>query len=511
VYHNYIFDSVNDALPALLMDLRKKGEHISSRAGGTHELMHVGTTLTTPLFREILVPGRKASVAAQIAETAWILAGRSDIDWLVNYLPRAREFSDDGQGWRAGYGQRLRAWPRRDGSGDTIDQYRWVVDHLKQKPSSRQAVMSIWDPAVDTTPGKDIPCNDWLSFSSRLGRLDLHVAVRSNDIIWGWSGINQFEWSTLLEVTAGLLGVGVGSLHFSTTSLHLYDHHLNRAQEIADSMSYDFRFGKTSPRFDPEALESRDVDGLDALLDAWFALEAGIRLGADCDRAVDQFPEPMLRSWLRVLQWWWTGDRDYLQPIEGTNLALATEVGVQPPARENPLPIETSAPTAITEVMSDFLAHAINIHDAKSLAYGNSWKRRGETIGIMANIARKVDRLGGAETADETSADTALDLMVYLAKYLCWIYEQRGSLPSGASDSTDFANNILKAVESHDLDQERYRGNYELETYLRNSFDDLSEVVQSDFVDSPLNRREPLVRSMLRASYVLARRLYEAS
>jgi len=43
-------------------------------------------------------------------------------------------------------------------------------------------------------------------------------------------------------------------------------------------------------------------------------------------------------------------------------------------------------------------------------------------MAIMANIARKVDRLGG-ETPDETSADTAGDLLVYLAKYRTWLSE----------------------------------------------------------------------------------------
>lgn len=519
MYHNYTFQDVNDALPALLMDLRKKGEHVSSRAGGTHELMHVGTTLTSPLNREILVPGRKASVAAQIAETAWVLAGRSDLEWLSHYLPRAKDFSDDGIGWRAGYGQRLRNWPRRDGSGDTIDQFRWVVDHLKEKHSSRQAVMSIWDPVVDTTPGKDIPCNDWLSFSSRLGLLDLHVAVRSNDIVWGWSGINQFEWSALLEVTAGLLGIGVGSLHFSTTSLHLYDHHLDRAGAIAEAMSYPIVRGGESPRFDVQALPSRDVDGLDEVLDAWFKVEAEIRAGAPSDAAVDAFPEPMLRSWLRVLQWWWTGDRDYLEPIQETNLALATEVGLQPPARQTILPADygvrkATEPDLTVSEDSPFLAHTIALHNEKHRAYGDSWKRRGEAVGIMANIARKVDRLGGSETSDETSADTAMDLLVYLAKYLVWIREMRGTVKAGSSDGTDLANTFLRITEL------RFRTAQELavveinapttglEEALKRLFDRLQTLVTGN-EDMYSGAREELAEDMMRRAYTLARRLYE--
>lgn len=46
---------------------------------------------------------------------------------------------------------------------------------------------------------------------------------------------------------------------------------------------------------------------------------------------------------------------------------------------------------------------------------------------ILANIARKVDRIeSGKDTPDETQADTAQDLMVYLAKYRSWLAGGQG-------------------------------------------------------------------------------------
>ena len=44
-------------------------------------------------------------------------------------------------------------------------------------------------------------------------------------------------------------------------------------------------------------------------------------------------------------------------------------------------------------------------------------------MGIMANVARKVDRLGVSDS-QETSADTAIDLTVYLVKYNLWLLEK---------------------------------------------------------------------------------------
>lgn len=62
------------------------------------------------------------------------------------------------------------------------------------------------------------------------------------------------------------------------------------------------------------------------------------------------------------------------------------------------------------------------LHHGKNAAYRDAWKKRGELISILANIARKVDRLeyvvdGGPTTVDEPVWDTAVDLLVYALKY----------------------------------------------------------------------------------------------
>lgn len=69
------------------------------------------------------------------------------------------------------------------------------------------------------------------------------------------------------------------------------------------------------------------------------------------------------------------------------------------------------------------------LHGEKSAAYGVSWKRRGELISVLANIARKVDRVeqissGGPITRDESLVDTAVDLLVYSIKYQTFLADQ---------------------------------------------------------------------------------------
>lgn len=464
---NFIFNDVNEALPQLMGELLVHGDEFGSRAGRTKELMHVGITLNQPWRRELVLSDRKANVAAQIVETMWVLSGRNDIATLTPYLPRATDFSDDGATWRAGYGPRLRSWY---GEGRTTDQLDYVVNTLRSSPGSRQAVMSIWDPSVDTTPGKDIACNNWLSFSSRLGKLDLHVAIRSNDAMWGWSGINAFEWSALLEIVAGLCGLQVGKLHFSITSFHLYDQHWAKAQRIANNQqSWLF---DDSPRFKAQGMDT--IARFDDLASHWWAIEEDIREGRANQMEVDAFPEPMLRSWLRVLQWYWSDNDAFLSELRHTRLAGAALVGVKPAGSPKPT-VREPAP-------EDGFVHMVStLHRQKHEAYGDSWKRRGEYM-ILANIARKVDRLeGGGETDDETQADTAIDLLVYLLKYRAWL----AGLPGGPEDVDAGLEQLSNlALVSYDPTHE-----------LINLFEMLGDATQ----------KASLVAEMLPKAYALAR------
>lgn len=73
------------------------------------------------------------------------------------------------------------------------------------------------------------------------------------------------------------------------------------------------------------------------------------------------------------------------------------------------------------------------LHARKDKAYGAAWKRRGERISIVPNIARKVDRLtafatDGSDLQDESLLDTAIDLNVYCLKYLLFLVDEDTTL-----------------------------------------------------------------------------------
>ena len=78
------------------------------------------------------------------------------------------EFSDNGRTWHGAYGPRLRNW----NGVDQIDETRRL---LLEETATRRAVMSLYDPSRDFVKSKDVPCNNWLNWLVRDGKLHLTV------------------------------------------------------------------------------------------------------------------------------------------------------------------------------------------------------------------------------------------------------------------------------------------------------------------------------------------------
>lgn len=507
--------NANEALPNLLQQVLIDGERVDSRNGATLELTMQQITLEDPApQKEITVPGRKVSLPAQIAETMWILSGSNDAQWLSHYLPRALDFSDDGKHWRGGYGPRLRAFSYlHDGEEWAgVDQLAHIVSLLNEDPETRRAVFNIYSPGIDTQPGKDIPCNNWVHFLPRNGTLHAHVAIRSNDLFWGWSGINAFEWTSLLQVVAGMTGMKPGSVTFSISSLHLYERHWDKARTIVQDckgslvMEY-----LPSPQFDFQGIWGWDTRAIltefDQLIKRWFQIEGQIRKGGLSDALiaqVDGFPEPMFRSWLKVLLAWHHEDLGFIQEYKGTALYEALKLS---PKRKKPEAPGMKAPQGVAEKMvedrSKFTAFVKNLHAEKNQAYGNSWMKRGEMLGIMANCARKVDRLG-VEGGGDTAADTAIDLLVYFIKYDIWLDAQRrtdwADLTEG-QPHVEAVNDYLDVLEKEKHAQRMT--NEQLIASIKEDFDKLEPQVEAK-----LHNRDNQVKRLIVFTYPLAIRLW---
>ena len=423
------YRNISVAAASSFSDLLAAGRPVRVRSSDTVELLNRVTALDRPFERFLFLPGRLHDVFAQIAETLWVLRGRDDIDWLARYLPRARDFSDDGKTWRAAYGPRLRRW-----HGE-VDQIARVLGLLREDRTSRRAVMSLFDPQLDFTESRDIPCNNWLSWLVRDDVLHLNVALRSNDALWGFSGTNAFEWSLLHELMAGWTDTKVGALTFFATSFHLYTERAEQARNVVA------RFHGISPYDFGVAATPITIpwDRLDQELDAWFRSEEAARTDPEVTPAyISQ--DLFLSTALQLVRLRW-GAEAWGDARLGSELAALPETDMTAAAyehfgRKRPVLLEGITQPSIAAFFSacavassvppsteHSFGNAIKrLHTRKDRAYAGAWKRRGERLSVLPNVARKVDRLEaflveGNEMPDETILDTAVDLYVYAQKY----------------------------------------------------------------------------------------------
>lgn len=246
-YNDLIVDDINQLLQASCNIIMMNGEDVTVKGKLTKELHPAWITVLKPTKRTLLYPHRGNNPFATLFETLWVLGNKcNDIGLLSKFLPRAVNYSDNGKKWRAGYPERIRC---ATGGGDwfngEVDQLHYVYYKLKSDPETRQAVMTLWNPMLDCfnrnlegdltgelKNSKDFPCSNWVTFLIRNDRLDCTFAIRSNDAIFGMTSINLYEFSVMQEIIARKLGVGVGHFYYLANSLHIYEEHWRKAEEI---------------------------------------------------------------------------------------------------------------------------------------------------------------------------------------------------------------------------------------------------------------------------------------
>lgn len=192
----------------------------SSRAGSTTEIMHAMLELRNPRNRWIGSRWPVINIAFALAEVVWIVRGRNDSAFLNYFNSRLSSFAGDGDFYHGAYGYRLR-------HSNGFDQLESAFEALQAKPDSRQVVLQIWDSSIDfpkkqgEPTSRDTPCNVVAMLKVREGRLEWTQIMRSNDFFRGFVH-NIVQFTALQEIMTGWLGVGLGSYHHYSDSLHVY-------------------------------------------------------------------------------------------------------------------------------------------------------------------------------------------------------------------------------------------------------------------------------------------------
>ena len=234
---HFRFNNVNDAFNVMVARVsdRKGLIETSSRNGPVLQFPEpVIVTYRYPLERVLFNQARDANPFFHLYEALWMLAGRNDLAPLQYYVSTFDQFSDDGKVLNGAYGHRWRKSqgdPIHRGRG-YVDQLGILIDHLKTKPDSRRAVLQMWNVDDDLMKihfSKDVCCNLSAMFMINLGKLDMTVTNRSNDMILGMFGANLVHFSILHEYLAACIGVPVGVYNQFSNNLHVYTETYNSA------------------------------------------------------------------------------------------------------------------------------------------------------------------------------------------------------------------------------------------------------------------------------------------
>lgn len=448
MYHHGVYRNYQSWLVDELGYIQRQGVRVESRVGMTTEVLHETFTILRPKERFVHLNSRRNNPIATIAETLWVLSGRNDLAFLEHYLPRAKQFSDDGLTWRAGYGPRIRHWGK-NGSDDVrgVDQVASVASRLTLDKNTRRAVIGIWDPALDNVESKDVPCNDLLTFQLRHNTLYMTATLRSQDIIWG-SMVNMFEWSVLHEALAAHCGAVVGPETYMVASMHLYDRHQEMANRIinegqkASHPIYDTGIGeeeKSSAIFSP--LNIFDGDLYNAML-----LEPHMRAGMKLEQLLHEcetITNPFVRDSVLAIGAYNAFKLDssfylpaYIEQMEGYDMRYAVYGYINSLQRAlktgNGSASDSGIPHGPEVTVKTIVDNLIDLQARKNATYRDSWKRHGEILSIMPNITRKYDRLQAMNAegmlrdnlTDETLLDTVGDFAVYCGLYASWLSGQ---------------------------------------------------------------------------------------
>jgi thymidylate synthase len=199
---------MHDGLEAVL----ERGDTIHPSKGECRELLGVHLELANPRARLSRSEAR-GRVFSALGELLWFLRGSNDLETIAYYLPRYKSYADEDRIY-GGYGPRLLSF-------DGINQINGVVEILRRKPDSRQAVIQLFDHRDLSKHHSDIPCTCVLQFVLRASKLYLLVYMRSNDAYIGLPH-DVFTFTMLQEIIASALGVDLGRYTHLVGSFHLY-------------------------------------------------------------------------------------------------------------------------------------------------------------------------------------------------------------------------------------------------------------------------------------------------
>ncbi len=218
-------ETLDDALLKLYPELLSRQPNVKASRGCFSEILGVSIEIQQARAR-LSRSETRGKVFSSLGEVLWYLSGDNRLDFIEPYIPRYRKDSEDGATVYGGYGPRLFRQRHHD-------QIRNVIELLRERPTSRKAVIQIFNAEDVAEKHDEIPCTTTLQFLIRDECVQLVVTMRSNDAYLGLPH-DVFCFTMFQEIVARTLGREIGSYIHFVGSMHLYNCDRADAQSLVN-------------------------------------------------------------------------------------------------------------------------------------------------------------------------------------------------------------------------------------------------------------------------------------
>lgn len=188
-----------------------------------------------------ILTSKRVAWKSAIHELIWFYIKRtSDVSYLRENNVKiweewTREDGTIGRAYGHQLGKPIRTGLRQDYIAGDDYLFNWsnqvhkLIDDLKNNPSSRRHVISLWniDDSWDMALQPCVWSNQWLV---KENKLHLIVQVRSNDCGLG-NPFNVFQYYVLQRMIAQVTGYELGTLTFNINDAHVYERHIDPLTE----------------------------------------------------------------------------------------------------------------------------------------------------------------------------------------------------------------------------------------------------------------------------------------
>lgn len=226
----------------------RHGEKRSPRGMTTLDVEDVIVEIESPYDALPLGVGRSLRPRIAAVEAIQLIGAFHDPELMTWASPNFAQFAEPSGHFYGAYGVRIGA------------QSHHVVRKLLSDRDSRQAVITLWNRALDNKTGKrDYPCTVSLMFSIVDDKLRMRTIMRSNDV---WLGFpyDIFQFTQLQCTLANILGIEPGRYTHYAASLHLYMRDLAASESVFNCFDDPDRTvcGISTGHVDPALIRSRE-------------------------------------------------------------------------------------------------------------------------------------------------------------------------------------------------------------------------------------------------------------